>query len=632
MLNLILRNYVLEKLTGTRRVAAIALIIFLSACPSWGSVASLRDNANHGRVSLPTSNAGITVTATGGVLTCTIATVTLDAITDAISPVYSWTGPDGFTSSLRNPVVSMPGNYTVVVTDNDGQASSATALVTQNVAVPTASASAVGSLTCTQTAVTLTGSSLVSGAFYQWTGPAGFISTLQNAVTTVPGTYTLTVINPVNGCISTATASVLQNTAAPSVFASAAGTLNCKTPGVLLLGGSSVQGAIYQWIGPDGFSSTEQSTVTSLPGAHTLTVTNPANGCTRARTVTVLQDFTMPGAIASVSGVISCTSPSVTLSGVSSTSGAKFSWEGPNGFSSTQQNPVVSVPGLYRLTVTSANGCTSEAEVAVQQNATQPGATATVNGALTCTQSSVTLTGSSSVPGVIYHWSGPAGFTSTSKNTVTTSPGIYTLVVTNPTNGCTSIANVAVQQNVILPTVTAGVSGVITCDVPFVTLVGSSSTPGATFEWSGPEGFSTNEQETVTLTAGLYVLTVTHPVSGCTASVAVQVTAENCDELLTAGAANSQAVVSEEMSSVSLYPNPVKNNGTIQFTAREYGFLKLEIYDQFNVKVATLFEGTVLAGSTYSVNFEAGNFTKEMHFYRISGAGISEHGRFFVSH
>jgi hypothetical protein len=630
MLNLILRNYVLEKLTGTRRVAAIALITFLSAGPSWDSVASVRNNVNHGRVS-STSNTSTTLTATGGVLTCTTATVTLDAITDAINPVYSWTGPDGFTSTLRNPVASVPGNYTVVVTDGDGQTSSATALVTQNVAVPGASASAVGTLTCTQTAVTLTGSSLVSGAFYQWSGPNGFTSTSQHAVTSVPGIYTLVVTNPENGCTSTAAVSVLQNTAAPSVIASAAGWLNCKTPSVLVLGGSTVQGATYQWTGPGGFSSTEQSIVTSLPGAYTLSVTNPANGCTKARTATVLQDFTTPGAIASVSGVITCTSPSVTLSGLSNTSGAKFSWEGPDGFSSTEQNPVVSVPGLYRLTVTGPNGCSSVTTVAVQQNVTQPDATATVNGTLTCTQPFVTLTGSSSVSGVIYHWSGPAGFTSTSQNTVTTLPGIYAFAVTNPTNGCTSVATVTVQQNVIVPTITASVSGVITCDIPFVTLTGSSNTPGATFEWVGPEGYSTNEQEAITLSAGLYVLTVTNPVNGCTASAAVEVFAENCDELSSAEAANSQAVASEEISSVTLFPNPVKNNGTIQFTAREYGYLKLEIYNQLNVKVATLFEGTVLAGNIYSVNFVAGNFPKEMHFYRISGAGISEQGRFFVS-
>jgi hypothetical protein len=625
MLNLIQRKYVLEKLTGTARAAAIALLIFLPAWSSRASVSSLRDNVNHGRASLLTSNTAITATATGGVLTCTNVTVTLDVITDAVNPVYSWTGPNGFTSTLRNPVVSIAGSYTVVVTGSDGQTSSATTLVTQNVAAPGASATVVGTLTCVQTFVTLSGSSPVPGALYRWIGPGGFISTVQNPVTSVPGTYTLTVTNPVNGCTSAATVAVVQNITAPPSFASVGGTLTCTTPSVLLLGGSSVQGATYQWAGPGGFSSTEQHTVTTLPGIYTLTVTNPTNGCTSARTVTVQQDLTMPGAIASVSGAISCNTPSVILSGHSNTPGVTFLWAGPSGFSSTAQNPVTSVPGTYILTVTSLNGCSSVATVAVTQNVTTPGATATVNGILTCTQPFVTLTGSAALPEALYSWTGPAGFTSTSRNTVVTLPGFYTLVVTNPANGCTSAATVVVQQNVALPAVSASVSGPITCDMPFVTLTGSSSTPGATFEWTGPEGYSTNEPEAITASAGLYVLTVTHPVSGCTASASVEVTAENCDELL---ATSSQAVVSE----VTLYPNPVKNNGTIQFTAREYGYLTLEIYTQGNVKVATLFEGTVLAGSTYSVNFEAANFTKEMHLYRISGAGISEQGRFFVAH
>ena len=46
------------------------------------------------------------------------------------------------------------------------------------------------------------------------------------------------------------------------------------------------------------------------------------------------------------------------LIGTADQSNVSFSWTGPNGFLSTQQDPVVSDTGLYVLVVTTTNGCT----------------------------------------------------------------------------------------------------------------------------------------------------------------------------------------------------------------------------------------------------------------------------------
>jgi hypothetical protein len=66
---------------------------------------------------------------------------------------------------------------------------------------------------------------------------------------------------------------------------------------------------------------------------------------------------------------------------------------------------------------------------------------------LTCGQNTVTLTGNSSTPGVTYSWTGPDDFSDVASVTTITQAGDYTLTVSNPVNGCSSTAVIAVQQD-----------------------------------------------------------------------------------------------------------------------------------------------------------------------------------------
>ncbi len=126
--------------------------------------------------------------------------------------------------------------------------------------------------------------------------------------------------------------------------------------------------------------------------------------------------------------------------------------------------------------------------------------------------------GSSSTAGATYQWSGPGivsgGTTLTPSVNMT---GTYTLTVTAP-NGCTSTDNVLVTLDNALPNAEAGEAKVLTCTVTSVMLGGSSSTAGATYQWSGPGIVSGGTTLTPSVKmAGTYTLTVTAP-NGCTAN------------------------------------------------------------------------------------------------------------------
>jgi len=125
--------------------------------------------------------------------------------------------------------------------------------------------------------------SSITGATYNWTGPNGYTSSLQNptvsdnATAQMGGTYTVTAT--VNECSNTpATTDVIINQA----------TVNSNTPvcegSTLSLTASNIPGASYFWTGPNGFSSTVQnptiSTNANANMAGVYSVYTTANGCT----------------------------------------------------------------------------------------------------------------------------------------------------------------------------------------------------------------------------------------------------------------------------------------------------------------------------------------------------------------
>src|SRR6185503_1274467 len=150
-----------------------------------------------------------------------------------------------------------------------GGAGTGSALVTVN-PLPVANAGADKVLNCAVTSVTLNGSSTTPGVTYSWTGPGAFTSTSPTPTVSAPGIYTLTVLNPVNGCSNSDTVAVTPDLALPVVNAGADKVLNCASSSVTLNGSSTTPGVTYSWTGPGGFTSTVATPSMSLPGTYTL--------------------------------------------------------------------------------------------------------------------------------------------------------------------------------------------------------------------------------------------------------------------------------------------------------------------------------------------------------------------------
>jgi len=461
---------------------------------------------------------------------CAGSTIALS--TPAVSgATYAWTGPNGFTSSLQNPThanatVADAGAYLVTVTVNGCTSVAGTTNVVVNTAVPATPTASNSGPFCEGTAISLS-TPTVANATYAWTGPNGFTSSLQNptranAAAGDAGTYS--VIVTADGCSSAAGTTNVVVTPKPATPAASNSGPFCEG-GTISLSTPTVSGAAYAWTGPNGFASAQQNpTRASATAADfaTYSVTITVNGCTSAAGTTTVVDSNAAATAGNggpycVNDTISLFTPLVT--------GATYAWTGPNGFTSTDQNPTrpnaaAADGGTYSVIVTTT-GCTSLAgstTVIVNTALATPSAT---NGGPYCQGSTISLS-TPAVANATYSWIGPNGFTSTQQNptivnATLANAGTYSVTLFN---GCTSSAgNTTVVINSTPATPVASNTGPF-CAGGTISL-STSAVTGATYAWTGPNGFTSTQQSPTRLNAtaadaGTYSVTVT--VNGCTSA------------------------------------------------------------------------------------------------------------------
>jgi hypothetical protein len=385
------------------------------------------------------------------VVTCngSVGTITMNAqsIPSNSGVAYSFNGGayatgTGVFSGLSN------GDYNIAVSDLvSGCVTTTTVNVNCVVACPIPVASSNGSPACVGQPISLSvNPNLPLGvtATYLWTKQGSTAtSTAQNpnlglATINKAGTYTVQVTYS-NGCVATASTTIVVNQL-PTATASVACNGTTGTITVTANSNPVSNGVQYSL---DGVNYGNINTVNRPNGNYTIYVRDVVTLCVRTISVTVNCNA-CPTAVASNSGPV-CSGTSVTLSanpnlptGVTAT----YSWNGPAGGSALQNPTIVNVTpakaGIYTVTVTYSNGCTSVASTNVVVSP-KP----TVSAIASCDPATggiitITATGGS---GFTYNWNG----TIQSSNVFPNVPnGSYVVTVTNSAD-CTGTANVTVS-------------------------------------------------------------------------------------------------------------------------------------------------------------------------------------------
>jgi gliding motility-associated-like protein len=446
------------------------------------------------------------VSLTSDTITCTRRTITIQ--TNTLDPISSaWSGPGGYTSTDTNPMIMMPGTYTLIASGSNGCDTTLSIEIFADTVAPIINLQA-DTLDC-QTPEVLIDPQLSETGTYNWNGPSGFTSQDQAITVRDSGKYMLT-FTAENGCESVAEVDIVQTEDTPDVQAQG-DTITCTKDSALIVGTSITPDVMLSWSGPNGYSSNNGSNIVRDSGTYTFTVVTMA-GCTSSVDIDVILDTTPPEILSVSSDGIPCDSMFTTIRVEADSTVLSYNWDGPGSFTSDEQNPRVSDIGWYVITVTGINGCTSVDSIFVVAQDVLPDINATTD-TLTCTLTSARLIASSNTPNVTFEWSGPSGFTSMDTIANTSTAGIYTLTVRDE-NGCTSRLDIQVPVDSSTATGT-GVSEPIRCEsVPGEITITTQPTD-ADITWIGPDGRNGNGSNVNSELPGTYTFQTIHPKTGC---------------------------------------------------------------------------------------------------------------------
>ena len=238
----------------------------------------------------------------------------------------------------------------------------------------------------------------------------------------------------------------------PVVTASANIDTVCAGSSVILTGGGAVS---YSWT--NGVTNSISYTPTST-SIYTVTGTD-GNGCSNTATVTV-NVKNLPADMPTSNSPV-CIGSAINLN-TTSVAGVSYNWAGPNGFTSTNQNPSISSAtglnaGTYSLTV-SNGACTSMASVAVTVSncgGTDLSVVKTVNNAYPLIGNDVVFTitahnnGPKNASGVVIGDTLQSGYSyissTATKGNYSPATGIWT--IDTLANGATAVLTVTVKIN-----------------------------------------------------------------------------------------------------------------------------------------------------------------------------------------
>jgi len=587
----------------------------------------------------------VTVTPVTKTITCNGAPATFTASSSTtVNVTGQWFGAFGVAAgpASASPVIgsfNAPGTYTAVFTNvANGCTNSQTIAVIGSTVIPTMSITAnFGStIKCAMPCVSISiaSNSAFAPLSYSWTNVATSITTTPangGYSVCVPGLY-IGAFKDGFGCTVTRTVNIDIDTArifptAITNLSSNSFTLNCNpstsTLIATVISNPMLSSGNYSWTTPPNITTFTNQVQVSLanitsstsPTNYTVLCTNPANGCVGRQRVQFYKDIFVPSYKAVYTPTaITCTNPCIImspqLSSGTSTVPITFTFVSPPPTTvSSVPGSIFCAPGSYTMNYTnSINGCSATTTTFVPLNVVPPSTVALAPVGIPCGQTTTIVTAGTTTTSTVYtySWTGPAGAAfscptcySTSVNT----PGIYTVVITNTVNGCSTTNYVQVNSGYLnVSYIKNPSSGCVPLSVSF-----NNSTPFASSSGTVTTSWNFGNGQTVTTTslantytgsatpypsgtttytnAGNYTITLSMAiVSGSTACMGSFVDSVNVSSCI---GINELSHTNE----INFYPNPNDGSFFIKMEDANVGDLKI-----YNMLGELLFKARVFRG------------------------------------
>lgn len=237
---------------------------------------------------------------------------------------------------------------------------------------------------------------------------------------------------------------------------------------------------IYTWYSGITPIADHEDLINLSPGTYSVSV-NDANGCSATGNIGITQPVSIYSSATNTSAL--CYGTATGTINASVTGGVlpyAYSWTGPDSYTSTSEDLSALNAGLYRLTVTDANGCErGPLDVYINQPSLLAVQTflsnqVSCNGAA---DGSINATASGGTAAYTFSWSGPGTYTSTLEDPSGLIAGTYTVTVTD-INACSSTSSISVT------TITDITDPIVTCPAD---IIGETALTNCVFTVPGSE-------------------------------------------------------------------------------------------------------------------------------------------------
>ena len=416
---------------------------------------------------------------------------------------------------------------------------------------PIADAGSSQTLNCTNPILTLDGnlSSIGPDFQYNWTTLDGHFIGRTDSITTLidsAGIYQLSVSNTSNGCVTDTMVTILKDFVLPNLSIPTDSTLTCEIPTIALVANSTTSNTNLSWQLPNGEIVESNQFDATISGKYSATVI-AENGCQQTDSLNLAAEQVLPNIAIETPATSNCVVQNVTIIGDQSQQGDNFDfiWTTEEGvFIDENQanliNPTVEKGGRYFLEITNTTtGCIAKDSIEVPSSLVNP----VVNfvnepSIFSCDNPLVEIMAASDVPAATYQWRLATEVKSETAQLAATAPGIYSVIVVNPANSCSSLISIEIEADTIRPLAEAGPTQELNCTIGAVQLDGSASEEGAefTYLWKDFENndISTDNQIEVAL-PGIYSLIVLDQSNGCRSIDTVRVTVSRDNPIADAG-------------------------------------------------------------------------------------------------
>ncbi len=440
---------------------------------------------------------------------------------------FSWNTSPVITTPTATGIVA--GTYDVTVTDANNCTKVQQVIITQPSGSLSSAISNSNDVSCFGGSNGSATVSVTNGTLpytYSWnTTP---IQTLATATGLAQGNY-IVIVTDFNGCTTSSSIAIAQP---PAISTSISVQTNVACSGsnsgsatIVANGGTAPY--TYSWD-----TNPVQTTATGINlamGTYNVTVKD-ANNCSTIQQVIITEPNGIVTSIASQMNVdcFGKSTGSATISATGGTVPLTYSWNTVTANTSLTSTGLVA--GTYHLTVTDANNCSKVQEVII----TEPAdilITTDLEKDITCfgnSNGAIQITVTGGTPAYTYSWTKNGVAFSTAEDLSNLSPGIYKVTVSDANNCGPKTTTFTITEPPILAVNLLSKTDVLcfgasTGAINVNVVGGTHSVSGYNFVWTGPNGFTSSNQNLAALFAGTYNLIITDN-SGCIKTLSVSLT------------------------------------------------------------------------------------------------------------